>query len=65
MLEINNKQVPQKHFSENKIWPCQANFEETEICWPVTEIYWPELQTERWDLHIHVYQITKHRGPGL
>ena len=29
-----------------------------------SQIYWPELQIGRFHMYIHVYQITKNRGPG-
>ena len=32
---------------------------------PVTSVCWPELQTVRFPVYIHLYLITKNWGPGL
>ena len=34
------------------------------LCKPVTKIYWPEIQTRRLCVYIHVYHIINNRGPG-
>ena len=42
-----------------KSWGTKKNLHK-----PVIQIYWPELQTWRFRVHIHVYQIIKNWGPG-